>query len=129
MDISASQGSPKPSDSQYRQRATRYEPCRNDACLAWEEQAPEPGPESGDQECRRLFALLLDISQTGAVVALDKVPHPKDGVRLGLEGDQLDHWTEAEVVGVTTSPRGPHLVRLAFRNPCPFETLMAAICG
>ncbi len=115
-------------------RATRYEPHRNEACLAWRETYPGLELEAIDpaySTCPAAllhFALLLDISQSGASIALDRVPRPEDGVRLRLEGESLD-WTEAEVVGVTRSPLGPHLVRLAFRAPCPFETLVAVICG
>ena len=82
------------------------------------------GPES-----HQTFALLLDISQTGAAVALDMIPDVDQGVWLRLEGESLTDWTEADVVGITTTIRGPHLVRLAFRGPCPFETLRAAVCG
>ena len=118
-------------------RATRYEPCRNDACVSWREpfQGRETesvdviaSPTAGSQP-PRLFALLLDISQTGASVALDRVPEPQEGVWLRLEGEAITDWTEAEVVGVTTTTQGPHLVRLAFKTPCPFETLQAAVCG
>ena len=123
-----------------RRYATRYEPTRRDACLAWREAAgargpDERGPDPGDPEVleadgpRHHFALLLDISHTGAALALDLVPQPEACVWLRMEGDCLTAWTEAEVVGVTTTRRGPHLVRLAFRAPCPFETLKAAICG
>jgi hypothetical protein len=123
-----------PTDS-LRRYSTRYEPTRRDACLSWWEAGAEPeataiDSESPDEpEAEQQFALLLDISQTGASIALDRVPRPENGVRLRLEGESLGEWTEAEVVGVTTTARGPHLVRLAFRAPCPFETLRAAIFG
>ena len=135
METMANEGLANSSRDSILSRATRYEPNRNDACLTWRE--PTLGLESEtirtetstDPEARRLFALLLDISQTGASIALDRVPRPKDGVWLRLEGEGLTDWTEAEVVGVTTTTCGPHLVRLAFRTHCPFETLIAAICG
>jgi hypothetical protein len=123
---------PSPNESSpplLRPRATRYEPSRNDACLVWKEQDGEVKLSPPSPDDRRLFALLLDISQTGASVALDDIPHPSDGVRLRIEGGHVTDWTEAEVVGVTTTTQGPHLVRLAFRTPCTFETLLAAICG
>jgi hypothetical protein len=119
----------------FRRYATRYEPSRRDACLAWWELAPElehgPCRADGAEEpaSRQEFALLLDISHMGASVALDLAPVEGHGVWLRLEGDCLTEWSEAEVVGVTTTSRGPHLVRLAFRAPCPFETLKAAVCG
>ncbi len=121
--------------SSSRRYATRYEPTRRDACLAWCESPPEPEPEAieddilAENEPRHHFALLLDISHTGASLALDRVPEAEKGVWLRLEGDSLTEWTEADVVGVVTTRRGPHLVRLAFRAPCPFETLKVAVCG
>jgi hypothetical protein len=123
-----------PSGSSLRY-ATRYEPARRDACLAWWN-LPADGPrflvdeqEPATLESHHHFALLLDISHSGASVALDCVPDDESSVWLRLEGDCLTEWTEADVVGVTISARGPHLVRLSFRTPCPFETLLAAVCG
>jgi hypothetical protein len=118
-----------------RRYATRYEPARRDACLAWWETASKDAdrldecPDSPPLESHHHFALLLDISHTGASVALDQVPREEAGVWLRLEGEETTGWTEADVVGVTTTARGPHLVRLAFRAPCDFETLRAAVCG
>jgi hypothetical protein len=119
----------------FKPRATRFEPCRNDACLTWRESGSSlesetinaDNPVAPDAE--HLFALLIDISQTGASIALDRVPQAAEHVWLRLEGDGHPDWAEAQVVGVTTTSRGPHLVRLAFRNPCPDETLLATICG
>jgi hypothetical protein len=119
--------------------ATRYEPMQRDACLSWGESVlgtlidPETGTTersgSSDPVVQSQFALLLDISHTGARIALDRVPRQGKGVRLGLEGIPLSDWTDAEVVDVTSTTRGPHVLRLAFRSPCPFETLEAAVCG
>jgi hypothetical protein len=118
----------------YRQYATRYEPARRDACLAWRKKLRNE-IRSEDQAAPTVqaafphFALLLDISQTGASVALDEIPEEDAGVWLRLEGDDMTEWTEARIVGMTITNRGPHLVRLAFRDPCAFETLRAAVCG
>src|SRR5437879_5930454 len=59
----------------FRRYATRYEPSRRDACLAWRELPPpvERGPDGIDgadePESHQEFALLLDISHMGASVA------------------------------------------------------------
>jgi hypothetical protein len=125
----------EPGRPSFPHRATRYEPSRNEARLSWRDSGfvnesaradPEPSTELAAPQ---LFALLLDISQTGAAIALDRVFRSGEGVWLRLEGQDSTNWTAAEVVGVTTTTRGPHLVRLAFRSPCPFETLRAAILG
>ena len=125
----------EPSSGPQGRYATRYEPSRRDACLSWWERPPELDPDSTLDEAscalapQHHFALLIDISHTGAALALDRVPRSEAVVWLRLEGDGLTDWTEAEVVGVTTTTGGPHLVRLAFRAPCPFETLRSAVCG
>ncbi len=116
-----------------RRYSTRYEPTHRDARLFWHESSEgeiecPPGP--GDSiEPESQFALLLDISLTGASIVLDRVPGLDWGVWFRLEGECETDWAEAEIVGVTTSTQGPHLVRLAFRAPCPFETLRSAVCG
>jgi PilZ domain len=112
----------------YRDRATRFDASRNDASLAWKEASLGVESEASDTDSGPLFALLLDISQTGASIALDQVPRASEEVWLRLEGEGPTDWNEARVVGVETTTGGPHLVRLAFREPCPLETLLAAIC-
>lgn len=120
-----------------RRYSTRYEPTHREACLCWSDSseetcATEPGSASQREpevDGETQFALLLDISLTGASIALDRVPRMEGGVWFRLDGECLTEWAEAEVVGITTSKRGPHLVRLAFRAPCPFETLRSAVCG
>jgi hypothetical protein len=119
-----------------RRFATRYEPAQRDACLAWWERQSsidtgslDECPDSPSRGSHHQFALLLDISHTGASIALDLVPGDGHGVWLRLEGEVTTNWTEADVVGVTKSSLGPHLIRLAFRVPCDFETLQAAVCG
>ena len=135
METVTKQTSSEPPRHAFQPRATRFETCRHDASLSWgdssigyETEAMFPDG-STDPMARRLFALLLDISQTGASIAFDHVPCSGDGVWLRLEGESVTEWAPAEVVNVTTTTRGPHLVRLAFRQPCPFEMLQAAICG
>jgi len=118
-----------------RRYATRHEATQRDAYLAWWEipsedsQAIDSSEVPGDFEGHHHFALLLDISHSGASVALDYIPPDRAAVWLRLDWDSDAEWTEAEVVGVTTTVRGPHLVHLAFRSPCSFEILRWAICG
>jgi hypothetical protein len=118
----------------FRQTATRYEPARRDVCLAWWEKlagnrAPVDGIDPAMGDSPRHFALLLDISHTGASVALDEIPDDDADIWLRLEGEDSAEWLEAMVVGMTITRRGPHLVRLEFRVPCAFETLRAVVCG
>src|SRR4051794_8351809 len=102
--------------------APRHEPIQRDASLAWWDSSVEG-------EAHHHFALLLDISQGGASLATDRVPDAEASVWLRLDGDPSTSWTEARVVQVTTTALGPHLVRLAFRGPFPYESLRIAVCG
>ncbi len=137
MPSSNRQGPVTPPPGPHLRRATRYEPTRREACLSWWDlPADLPADLDGaddadgpDAEPHHHFALLLDISQTGASVALDEIPDADSEVWLRLEGESVTEWSSANVVGVTSTARGPHLVRLAFQSPCPFETLRAAVCG
>ena len=116
----------------FPRRATRYEVTRREASLAWRERRgsrPRPVPFGADSSPRHHFALLVDISRVGASLVTDRSPEEGTHVWLRLEADWLGEWTEARVVGVTTTARGPDLVRLAFRAPCSPETLRAAIWG
>ena len=106
----------------YRRLAHRYEPIQRDARLAWWDSSVEG-------EAHHHFALLLDISHGGASLATDRVPDAEASVWLRLDGDPSTSWTEARVVQVTTTALGPHLVRLAFRGPFPYESLRIAVCG
>ena len=135
MSSQSTNGPSDPSAGTFRRYATRFEPARRDACLAWWQICPTPAPpraEEGDESghsAHHSFALLLDISHTGASVAFDEPLEEDMGVWLRLDGDNSANWTEADVVGVTRTSRGPHLIRLAFRAPCEFETLRSAVCG
>ena len=120
-----------------------HEPVVREACLAWggdpgELEAdgdfdPEATREFSDvirfDRIRQGFALLLEIGLAGATVVVDEVPEADRNLSFHLDDRRAGGWIGAEVVGVTPTPRGPHLVRLAFRDGCPFETLRAAICG
>ena len=109
--------------------ATWFQPSRHDACLAWGRSGQLTEALAAPASSASRFALLLDISHIGASVALDEVPHEDAGLWLKLLGDDVTEWTEARVVGMTITSRGPHLIQLAFPVPCGFETLKAAVCG
>jgi hypothetical protein len=106
----------------FQRLATRFEPIQRDASLAWWD-------SSIAGEAHHHFALLLDISHSGASLATDEIPDHDANVWLRLDGDGATGWTEARVVAVTTTAIGPHLIRLAFRGPFSFESLRTVVCG
>jgi hypothetical protein len=101
---------------------------RREACLGWWDEPREPDDHAGELEPDRHFALLLDISHMGASVAVDSLPHQGQEVWMKVEDGRPSQWIEAEVVGIRETLRGPHVVRMAFLEPCPIETLLKTLC-
>ncbi len=119
-----------------RRLGIRYEPIRREARLTWRVDPPRsveedaPGPFRGiGGPSTTLFALLLDIGLAGASIAVDRLPGEDQAVWLKLDAEGAPEWSEASIVGVTSMARGPYLVRLAFRSPCPIDTIRTAVCG
>ena len=115
-------------------RATRYEPCSIESSVALQGEGADriagvsrAEPPMGDTD-PAFFALLLDISASGAAIVLDHAPHPRNLIWLRLRRDGEAARTAAEMVDVTSSRQGPHLARLAFLDPCPVEMLLETVC-
>jgi len=123
--------------------SARHEPVLRDARVAWwgepdESEESEPFDPDATAEFdglafeprpHHLFALLLDISASGARVVVDRLPCDERPIWFRLDARSGGDWAEAHIIGATTTPRGPHVLRLAFRAPCPFDTLREAVCG
>jgi hypothetical protein len=105
-----------PSD---RRSTPRFAPVDGHAWFAW---------DRGDKTSA-VAALLLDISQDGAALVVDDVPAEGLVAWVRPRSDPKPEWVEAVVRGVERTPRGPHLVRVAFRTPCPWEALRSALYG
>lgn len=72
---------------------------------------------------------VVDISQMGVAVLCDDVPRPAARIWLRLERPQPTDWVEVDLKGVTRSAQGSYLVRLAFRELCPYNLFKAAVYG
>ena len=73
--------------------------------------------------------VLRDVSLSGAS-ALTRTPPPdSDPIWLRLNDPAYADWVEATVVAITRRFWGPALVRMKFREPCPYEFYKAAIRG
>ena len=107
-----------------RRCSNRFEPVRREARLRWH------GDSALDLGSAGHFALLLDIGMGGASIAIDRLPAgSSEAVWLRLEAEAAPEWSEAVIVEVTPTAEGPYLVRLAFRSPCPIDTIRTAVLG
>ena len=102
-----------------RRELPRYEPREARAWLSWRER---------DGGCV-VAAWLLEIGQGGAALTADEAPPPGRQVCVRLAEDAGSDWLPAKVVAVSRRWRGPHLVRLAFRDDCPWDVFKAALFG
>lgn len=72
---------------------------------------------------------LQDISQTGMSVTSQVVPEPDRPVWVRLDGAHATVWVEVVLQGIAPLGGGVHLIRLAFRESCPYNFFKAAVYG
>ena len=120
-----------------------HKPTHREACISWwsdpaeDEDFDALDPEFADDEPTTIlfpqtlhrFALLLEIGLAGASMMVDELPEDDAVVWFRLDGDRPGQWAEADIVEATTTARGPHILRIAFRDACPFPILREAIWG
>ncbi len=71
----------------------------------------------------------MDVSLGGSSIASSDLPPEDRPVWIRLDGPAPTDWVEASVLGVSTLGRGPHHVRVAFREHCPYDFFKAAVSG
>jgi hypothetical protein len=74
-------------------------------------------------------ARILDISQTGISVLSEAIPLEGQPVWVRLDGTSVVDWVEGSVRGVTPKDASGFLVRLAFRQGCPYDFFKVAVYG
>ena len=72
---------------------------------------------------------LRDISLSGASAVTRTPPPDSAPIWLRLNDPAHPDWVEAKVIAVTTRFWGPALVRMKFRESCPYDFFKAAIRG
>lgn len=73
-------------------------------------------------------AFLLDISLGGVRLLVDDRPTGAGtSCFVSLGEDWPTGWTEARVIELVTTRRGPHTARLRFEGGCPYEMFKAAV--
>jgi hypothetical protein len=82
--------------------------------------------EAKMQSCR---AFILDLSHTGALLVCDAAPVEGQSVWVRLDGPETSAWVEGSLRGVSIREPGKFLVRLAFRDACPYDFFKAAVYG
>lgn len=78
------------------------------------------------QHCR---ARILDLSQTGISLISEAIPPENQPAWVRLDGPQASDWVEGTVRGISQRDPGRFLVRLAFRDGCPYDFFKAAVYG
>jgi hypothetical protein len=102
-----------------RRMSARYTPVNGRILLIW----------SDDKKLREFPSLVLNLSQTGALVSVRKPPPINQVVRIRLEGDTVDHDLDGLVVGLIKSLLGTPKVRIAFSTPCDYDFFKTVVYG
>lgn len=82
--------------------------------------------ESSMQTCQ---ARIIDVSQTGVSLVCEAVPNEGQPAWIRLEGVDGAAWIEGNVCGISQRDPGRFLVRLAFRDGCPYDFFKATVWG
>lgn len=69
----------------------------------------------------RQEGLLLEISHYGASLVVDELPSVGEKLWICATREPRPTWFTAVVRGCTRTPRGPHLMRIEFNDPCPYD--------
>jgi hypothetical protein len=113
-------GGPAPTTADIDRRGSeRFAPAQDQAWIGWWE----------GRVYRKSRATLLDISQGGARAVAEASPPRRATVWICLDGPNRTEWVEAEVLEVRRMPDGSALVRMAFRELCPYTFFEATLNG
>jgi PilZ domain len=74
-------------------------------------------------------AVLVDLSRGGARVFLDSTPPRGRDLWLFLETPGQKAVVKARVLAVESTAAGQCIMRVEFRDPCPYALFEAAVCG
>jgi len=110
-----------PSVKSDRRGARRYLAEAGEAWLNWQDS------ETGAS--RSAATLILDFSQSGALIVVDQVLPPGSHAWLALDRPASPIGVEAIPVAATMSRSGPHLLRVAFVTPCPDAMFKTVVLG
>jgi hypothetical protein len=78
---------------------------------------------------RSCGARILDISYTGVSLVSEAPLNGGQVIYVRLEGPETTEWVECVLRGVSPREDRTYLVRLAFRETCPYDFFKAAVYG
>jgi hypothetical protein len=85
-------------------------------------------PASADtMSLRSCNAQILDLSQSGMSLLSEARPIEGQPVWVRLQEPNTTEWVEAQLRGVTVKEHGKFLVRLMFREACPYDFFKTAV--
>ncbi len=90
---------------------------------------PESEGAHEEPKLRCCSIRLLDLSQSGMSVSGDTLPALDQRIWVRLEGAHATDWIEVVLRGTSPLGEGSHLIRLAFRDFCPYEFFKAVVYG
>lgn len=100
---------------------------------ASESRIPAPPIESADDApaavLRSCGALMLDLSQTGALLLSEAPPPAGQPIWIRLEDAVTTEWIETSLAGISAHEPGSYLVRVAFRESCPYDLFKQIVYG
>ena len=76
-----------------------------------------------------LSVQLLDISQTGISLLSDAAPNGFPPMWVCLKGAQPTEWVETSIRALALKEPGTYVIRLEFRDLCPYELFKTAVYG
>jgi hypothetical protein len=102
-----------------RRRTCRYSVVQTQAWLGWWE----------GQAFRSTTAHLVDISLRGCMMTVNQLPPEDQTVWFCPPGTAPSEWIEAKLIEAKRRLLGPRVVRIAFRNPFPYDTFKNVVYG
>jgi hypothetical protein len=105
-----------------RRATRRYPAVTVEAWLSWE-------IEKSSDETATSPALMLDFSEAGALVAVDRLPPADVRIWLGLERLARNQGIEVSPVAATLTRIGPHLLRVKFARNCSTRMYSRVVLG
>jgi hypothetical protein len=106
--------------SKNRRQAQRYSPSDElNVCLGWNQ----------GTEYRYSTARLVNLSVSGALLQPKELPPVGQPFWLRLDDPDTPEWIEAKIVEVKDPMLGEKVLRLVFKQDCPYAFFKAAVNG
>jgi hypothetical protein len=102
-----------------RRSICRYSVVQTRAWLGW----------WAGEEFHSTNARLVNLSLRGCMVTVDRLPPRDHPVWFCPPGTTPSEWIEAKLIESRRRLFGPRVVRLAFRDPFPYETFKSVVYG